>query len=241
MSYARTITLLTNNTDPIPVINEIYLVDGSSGPTGVTGTVLRLPNIVSDGMSFIFRRIDSSSRVVTVGATGSQLINGSPTITLPTFAYTEIQSYEGNWYTVGGLKQSSGNAGLPLNLRFTQPNTNGFESSSNQWLVSGFFTYRGTSSDSIFSIANVIAYTRNTSTWHRWRIFDRTNNNAIGLTTQTNLGTVNAPIIVSFNTIQNLPATEAIFEIQLLATDATGNTSISGRQNVGIHTLQIYG
>lgn len=241
MSYTRTITLITNNTPVIPVSNEVYLVDGSSGPAGITGTVLRLPNIVSDGMSFIFRRIDDTSPVVTIGATGGQLINGNPSITLPNLSDTEIQSYEGNWYTVHGINQSIGTAGLPINLRFTQSNGNGFESSSNQWLVCGYFVYRGISVDGVFTIAKVIAYTRNSSTWHRWRIFNRTNNTQIAITTQTNLGTLVNPIIVNFGPVTNLPTTQSIFEVQLLATNAGGGTNLSGRQIVGIDTFQIYG
>lgn len=57
MSYARCITLTNTSTlNPVPTRNEVYLIDGSSGPTGATGTVLTLPQITSDGMCFFFKK-----------------------------------------------------------------------------------------------------------------------------------------------------------------------------------------
>ena len=37
------------------------------------------------------------------------------------------------------------------------------------------------------------------------------------------------------------PVAESEFEVQMLATDATGNTGITGTKTIGIHTVQLYG
>ena len=246
MSYARCITLTNKSTlNPIPTRNEVYLIDGSSGPTGATGTVLTLPQITSDGMSFFLRRIDVSEKIVQVNTTGYNpigplnSINGTSFINIPSLSDTQIHSWNFNWYTVQGINPQF--RGLPLNLRFTQPNGNGFENSANTWTVAGFFNYRGLGIDTSISSALVIGYTSNVNTYHRFRLYDRTNNIELAITTQANTGTVSIPIKIDYGPVTNLPVTNAIIEMQMLATDATGNTGITGRQAIGIHTVQIYG
>lgn len=238
MSYARTITLI-NSTQTIPVRNEVYLIDGTSGTTGNTGTVLTLPDIVSDGMSFSLRRIDSASRTVTLeGFNNTQPINDNTSITIPVISNVTIQSYNDKWYTTHGINQDS--YGLPLSFRFTQTNGSGFQTTSNAWLRAGTFIYRGLTIDGPIKIANVLLYTTNASTWYRARLFDATNVQQLAITVQNNTGTNTTPQQVYFGDISNIPATQAVIEIQVLATNSTGNTGISGRQNIGIHTVQLY-
>ncbi|ARF11604.1 hypothetical protein Klosneuvirus_2_40 [Klosneuvirus KNV1] len=242
MSYARTILAVGTAQNTVPVRNEVYLVDGSTGPTGNTGTIMTLPNIVSDGMSFTFRRYDTgaSGTVVTIkGFTGTQTINNVDSLTLPGLSDIVLHSYEYKWYTVQGINKSS--LGLPLNFRFTQPNGSGAQTSSNSWFRIGTFIYRGSSVDGDIGSANILLYTTNASTYYRARLWDRTNTTQLSITTPFNTGTNTSPRAVTFGTITSTPATPAILEIQLLATDSTGNTGVSGRQNIGIHSLQLYG
>jgi len=243
MSYARTILAVGTDQNTVPVRNEVYLVDGSTGPTGNTGTIMTLPNIVSDGMSFTFRRYDSGSSgtVVTVkGFTGTQTINSLTSITLPGQSDTIIQSYNGVWYTVLGISKASG-SGLPLTWAYTQPNGNGYENSSNAWSRVGTFQYGGTSTDPAIQNGYVIMYTSNTSTWYRARIYDVTNAQVLATSTQINTGTITVPVIINLGTFTNLPSAQALLELQFLATDSTGNTGITGVQTVGLFTLQLYG
>ena len=143
-----------------------------------------------------------------------------------------------------GDKATQGNNGLPVNFSFTQPNGDGFESKSNSWLRVGVFIYNGTAStDGVITKAVVIAYTTNVSTYHRWRIMNVSTATIIATSTQVNTGTLSAPVSVDLGVISNLPAgpsADAQFEVQLLATDATGNTGIVGTQLVGIFTIQVY-
>lgn len=125
-------------------------------------------------------------------------------------------------------------------FRFTQPNGSGFESSANAWLRTGLFQFRGTSQEASPSGIFVIAYTTNASSWHRFRVFDATNATVIAISAPSNAGTNGVPVVVDLGPISNLPVNPAVFEIQMLSTDATGNTGISGRQAVGIHTFQLY-
>ena len=48
------------------------------------------------------------------------------------------------------------------------------------------------------------------------------------------------PAIVNLGPLSNLPAGPAVFEIQMLATDPTGNLGVSGRQSIGIHSFQLF-
>jgi len=242
MSYARTI-LAIGASGTIPVRNEVYLVDGSTGPTGNTGTVYTLPNIVSDGMSFTFKRYDTgaSGTVVTIkGFNTSQTINGFTAVTLPAQSDTVVDSYGGIWYTVKNISKGAA-SGLPLTFDFTQPNGNGFEMKANVWTRAGTFAYNGTSTDPSINLGYVVMYTTNTGTYERARIVDITNSQVCATSTQTNAGTLTTPIIINLGTFSNLPSAQALFEVQLLATDATGNTGVSGRQTIGIFSLQLYG
>ena len=238
MSYARTIIPI-NSSQTLPVRNEVYLIDGTSGAVGNTGTVVTLPSIVSDGMSFSLRRIDTANRIVTVkGFNNSQTINNNTSITIPVVSDTIVQSYNDNWYTVQGLNQDS--YGLPLSFRFTQPNGNGFQTTSNAWIRAGTFIYRGSAIDGPIRSANTLLYTTNTGTWYRARLFDVTNVTQMAITVQDNDGTNTNPDPVYFGTITNIPVSQAVIEIQLLATNSSGNQGISGRQNIGIHSVQLY-
>ena len=118
------------------------------------------------------------------------------------------------------------------------------ESNSNSWMKVGEFVYDGTEStaDEILNFA-AIAYTRNTSTYHRWRVYDVQNQNLIATSAASNGGILGEPVYVDLGNISNLPSSingNYIFEIQLLATDMTGNTGVSDRNNVGITTFNIY-
>jgi len=129
---------------------------------------------------------------------------------------------------------------VPKDFRFTQPNGNGFETSQNQWTRSGLFIYLGTSLEAAPTSVKVMTYTVNPSTWHRVRVFDVTNNLVIAVSAPTNTGSTSSPAVVDLGAISNLPVNQAVFEIQLLATDATGNTGVAGRQTIGIHSFQMY-
>jgi len=242
MSYARTIIAVGTN-QTIPVRNEVYLVDGSTGPTGNTGTVYTMPDIVSDGMSYTFRRYDSgaSGTVVTIkGFTGTQTINGLTAITLPAQSDTVIQSYNGIWYTVKNVGKGAG-SGLPLTFNFTQPNGDALESKSNTWFRMGTFAYQGTSVDPTINVGWAVMYTTNAASYYRVRIYNATNAQVCATSGAFNAGTLTTPQIISFGTFSNLPSGLSLMEIQVLSTDATGNTGLTGRQNIGLFDTQLYG
>jgi hypothetical protein len=148
-----------------------------------------------------------------------------------------------------GLYYFNGSTWLPImagpvtrswDFRFTQPNGNGFETTSNFWIRSATFLYRGTLLDGVPSSAVALCYTTNASTWYRVRIQDVTNNVTIALSQPVNQGTIAMVNALNLGSFNNLPANSAIFEVQLLATDASGNTGISGRQATGIQTFQMW-
>lgn len=152
-----------------------------------------------------------------------------------------------------GTKGDTGNAGakgdtgsngvarssLPLNFTYTQPNGNGFQISSNQWTIAGYFAYGGLT-DPILTTALVIGYTTNTGSWYRFRVRDTSNNTIFALSPPDNTFIFPSPNIISLVVTPYLPATRNLCVIEMLATDSTGNVGISGRQAIGINTLQLY-
>ena len=147
----------------------------------------------------------------------------------------------GGVVALGGTLNLS-NTGVSSGIHVVVASGNSFESKSNIYLRCGNFVYNGTaSSDGTISKIIVLAYTTNPSTYHRWRVFDVTNTQIIATSTQVNTGTASAPVIVDLGTVSNLPVgPNAKFEIQLLATNATGSTGVAGVQNVGICDIQVY-
>lgn len=132
------------------------------------------------------------------------------------------------------------NSSIPLNFRFTEPNGAGFESSNDQYTRTALFIYGGTDSDNVISRALAIMYTTDIDRYYRLRIEDLTNAMTIAESAPDNTGTNGAPAIIDLGTISNLPTGQSLFEIQILATDATGTQGIQGPQAVGIHTIQLY-
>jgi len=148
-----------------------------------------------------------------------------------------------------GERGPKGDQGLPgpaapmqsgLQFRFTQPNGNGFESSANAWWRVGTSVYQGTSTEKIPTSFIALVYTTNVGSYARVRIQDVVNNATIAMGPPSNVGTNATVAIADLGTISNLPTSPSVFEIQILSTDATGQTGISGRQSVGIHALQMY-
>jgi hypothetical protein len=144
----------------------------------------------------------------------------------------------------GTLQTAQMPAGVPvsdcLSFGYTQPNGNGWESSANTWRICGHFVFRGTAVGGTPTAAYAILYTVNPSTWYRLRLVDASNNNVIAQSIQSNTGTLVNVEAVNFGPLNNLPATQTVFQIQILATDATGTTGVLGRQSVGIHALQLF-
>jgi len=100
--------------------------------------------------------------------------------------------------------------------------------------------YRGVSTDGPITNVKVVGYTTNNNTYYRFRVRDTTNNTIICTSTQSNTKVFPNVAIVDLGTISNLPSTQSLLTIEMLATDATGNTGVMGRQSIGIHTLQVY-
>jgi hypothetical protein len=125
------------------------------------------------------------------------------------------------------------NSSFPLNLSFTQSNGNGFETTSTVFVRAGVFAYRGSLVDSTISQVIFIVYTTNPLVPYQARLQDTTNNQTIALGAISNVGTRPSPEIQVITTITNLPATPAVFEIQIRRTIPGGAA--------GILTVQVYG
>lgn len=128
----------------------------------------------------------------------------------------------------------------PVSFNKTQPNGEGIQSSSNTWRVISSFIYQGSSTEGIPSSAQALAYTTNLNTYYRFRLFDVTNFQVIATSTASNTGTNFSAEIVDFGSLSNLPFGQAVIEIQILATNITGNTGVPGTQSVGMHTFQLF-
>jgi hypothetical protein len=120
-----------------------------------------------------------------------------------------------------------------LNFSFTQPNGNGFETSSTIFNRAGLFAYRGSAIDSTISQIIFVMYTTNAGASYQARIQDTTNNQTIAMSPLSNVGTSASPEFQVVNVITNLPVTPAVFEVQTRTTSAAGKA--------GIFTLQVYG
>jgi len=170
-----------------------------------------------------------------LGATGTMPNNGAVTITPGTASQAIPAGYHNGSGTVAGIPASD-----RLDFRFTQPNGSGSETSANSWFRGGSFVFRGTAAGGIPTAAYAVIYTTNLNTYHRVRLYDRTNSQVLGVSTASNEGTDVTPVIIDLGTLSNWPPGQALLEIQILATDLTGNTGVSGRQNVGIHSFQVF-
>jgi hypothetical protein len=135
----------------------------------------------------------------------------------------------------------TGPAGLAgVDFGFLQANGAGFETSANLWSRVAMFLYPGTQ-DAVLTSAVAIVYTTNASTSYRLRIVDVTNGYAVvAMSPPSNSGTFVSPGLVPFGAIFNLPAAQAVFELQVLATDETGSTGVPGRQAVGVVSMQAF-
>ena len=210
-------------------------IQGSQGPQGTQGTQGPQGTQGTQGVQ---------GTQGTQGTQGSQGPRGQQGVQGPqgaqgTQGSQGPQGAQGSQGPIG--PKGTASSSLPLNFSYTQPNGNGFQSSNNQWTIVGWLYYRGTTLDNAITKVYVIGYTVNTSTYYRFRLQDITNNLTICTSVQANTGTLTVAQVVDLGTVSNLPVNAATMQIQMLATDATGNVGVSGNQQVGILTLQIYG
>ena len=122
-------------------------------------------------------------------------------------------------------------------VNFTTFFGRGFESNSRYWRDAGSLAYKGTNNDAPIQSVVFIGYTSRNTTYYKFRLFDETNVNVIA---ESNVGNSTNDQILEVNTINNLPTEMSLLRVQILATDATGNTGINGRKRVGIKSMMIY-
>ena len=224
---------------------------GFTGPTGMPGSAVAKGDTGDTGFTGPTGATGFTGPTGPTGQTGFTGFTGATGFTGPTgpTGQTGFTGFTGRTGATGftgftgptGQRGANNSSSLPLNFSYTQPNGDGFEASSNTWKLAGYFAYRGTTTDNPILTVYVIGYTNNNSTYYRFRLRDVTNNLVMCTSTQNNTGTKATPEIVNLGTVSNLPVNQALCTVEMLATDATGNINVAGRQAIGIFTLQIYG
>lgn len=180
------------------------------------------------------------------GPTGSTGATGEPGNTGPT----------GRTGPTGPTGPRRNNRSLPLGLNFaTSPTARGFQTNNTQWTIVNEFIYYGTNLEDPINInrGGYLAYTVNSVTFYRFRLgyFVLTNNflptgtyNVIAISNPSNTGTSSAPRFLPLyqsGPTGPSPSLTSLMRIEILATDATGNTGITSpaRSNVGLQTFQL--
>jgi hypothetical protein len=144
---------------------------------------------------------------------------------------SQVMTWNGSGNLSWGTATST--TSFPVTFRFSDTNGNPVTITSSTFTALANMVYRGTSVDgNITSVLCVVAGS-NSSTTGQVRLYDVTN--ATVIATSATFGPTNgSKIVLNLGTISNLPASQAILEIQLR------RVSI-GSGNTQLFTVQIYG
>lgn len=219
---------LVNTNSQIEYGNDMYLVDASADSLTLT-----LPQVLSNGVQFRFKRIDkNSANTVTIVGFSGELIDLESSYTLNPNTNIKFNTYDNAWYSVQGNAK-----GMEINMAFNQ--LVGTQSSKPYVVINnhaftavGNLKYKGKKYYGTNPIKFEIAYSINSngpqSTTFYVQLQDITNIQIVAtIGPITQLGDSSQIYTVSTNTFSNIPDNESVFEVDAKINQGTSQIRIN--------------